>query len=274
MNLWHSEKLLPKKLNERVALNHLVSQHSLKFRGVLKKLTKVSRFKHFPKLSLVGVLVFYFMGYQPTLAIPPFKQSIARAEFVQQQEIELGKFPHPFILPHPGYLSTRYFSWHPGIDIATGLGMPIHPVTPGKVTEASFGFWGLGHFVVIEHELGFKSIYGHMGRIFVKVGDKVTSSSILGEVGMTGHTSGPHTHLEMMKNGEYFDPQTILPSLSDWPKQYSVVKTVGQNFEPKPTVTSAPLKVGFVTLEKAGEEKPKEDTKKLPLLQLSQLGQS
>lgn len=163
-------------------------------------------------------MLFYFSGYQPTLAIPPLKQSIVKAEFSQEQIIQNSSFKDPFILPHPGYLSSSFSTWHPGIDIAIGLGMPIHPINSGKVVEVNFGYFGLGHFVVVEHEQGIKSIYGHMGRIFVKKNDLVTQNSILGEVGMTGHTSGPHTHLETTKNGEYFDPQLILPLLSKWPK--------------------------------------------------------
>lgn len=162
-------------------------------------------------------MLFYFSGYQPTLTIPPIKQSIAHAEFSQEQTIQTSSFKNPFTLPHPGYKTTSFSSGHPGIDIATGLGMPVHPINSGKVIEVSFGFFGLGHYVVVEHEQGIKSTYGHMGRIFVKKDDIVTQSSILGEVGITGHTSGPHTHLETTKNREYFDPQLILPEISKLP---------------------------------------------------------
>ena len=159
-------------------------------------------------------LLFYFSGYQPTLAIPPIKQTFARAEFSQEQIIQTSSFKDPFILPHPGYISTGYSKRHPGLDIATGLGMPIHPINSGKVVAIDYGmFFGLGHSVVVEHEQGIRSTYGHMGRIFVKKNDLVTQNSILGEVGLTGQTSGPHTHLEVTKNGQYTDPQLILPKL-------------------------------------------------------------
>lgn len=206
---------LPKKPGEGVALNRFVSQHQLFRLGVIKKQTIL---KFIPKISLVGALLFYLSGYQPVLAIPPLRQSLAYAQFSQQQEVKAEGLVYPFLLPHPGYISTHFSTFHPGTDIATGLGMPIHPVSPGKIVEASMGFFGLGHFVVVEHEQNFKSIYGHMGRIFVKVGDKVTSSSTLGEVGLTGHTSGPHTHLEITKNGSYIDPETLLPKLPNWPQ--------------------------------------------------------
>ncbi len=205
------KKLLPKKINEGVALTHLFLKKSFKFRG-FKKLAILYRFK-FSKAFLGGSLVLYFLGYQPTLAIPPIKQNIARAEFSQSESIAVTRLSAPFNLPHPGYLTTYYSAWHPGIDIAIGFGMPVKPIASGKVIETNYGFWGLGHSVTVEHEQGFKSTYGHMGRIFVKVGDTVLSSSTLGEVGMTGHTSGPHTHLEITKDNHYIDPLTILPEI-------------------------------------------------------------
>ncbi|OGE70753.1 hypothetical protein A2617_01565 [Candidatus Daviesbacteria bacterium RIFOXYD1_FULL_41_10] len=211
------QKLLPKKSGKRVALTCLLLKKSFKFRG-LKKLPIIFRFK-FSKALLGSFLALYLLGYQPTLAIPPIKQNLARAEqFSQTQDIQTTKLEFPFALPHPGYLTTSYSSWHPGVDIAAGLGMPIKPIAPGKVIETSYGFWGLGHFVVIEHEQSFRSTYGHMGRIFVKAGDTVSAFSTLGEVGMTGRTSGPHTHLEITKNDKYVDPKTILPEIPNWSK--------------------------------------------------------
>jgi murein DD-endopeptidase MepM/ murein hydrolase activator NlpD len=210
MFLKQCRNLLPKKLLDGVALKTAVSQHQLfKVRG-LKKLSKI-------KLPLGVFLLLYLLGYQPTLALPPIKQAVVKAEFSQEQSVGAAKLSEAFKLPHPGYLTTRFSSWHPGVDIATGLGMPIHPIGQGKVVEVTYGFWGLGYFVRVEHEQGFKSTYAHMGRIFVKAGDTVTSSSTLGEVGLTGHTSGPHTHLEITKDGQYINPQNILPEIPLYP---------------------------------------------------------
>lgn len=155
------------------------------------------------------------MGYYPAFQIPPIARSTAKAtESEQTGEVIAKSFSKPLVLPHPGYLSTRFSSWHPGIDIAAGLGMPIHPVTSGKVSLVSRDFFGLGNYVEVTHQNNFKSKYAHMGRIFVKTGEKVTSENILGEVGLTGYTSGPHTHLEITLNNKYIDPQTLLPEIS------------------------------------------------------------
>lgn len=150
--------------------------------------------------------------------MPPIKQSVARG-FTQEQkgEIIAASFSQPLVLPHPGFLTTRFSSYHPGVDIAAGLGMPIHPITEGEVSEVGRDFFGLGNFVIVSHQNGFKSKYAHMGKIYVKIGDKITSENTLGEVGLTGRTSGPHTHLEITKDGNYIDPQTILPEIPNMP---------------------------------------------------------
>ncbi len=179
--------------------------------------TKPSKILKFPRFIVGFYLLMYFLGYQPTFGIPPIKKSEVYAEFSQEQSINSNSISTPFNLPHPGYVSTHFSVWHPGVDIATGLGMPVKPIAPGKVVEVTFGFIGLGHYVVVEHDGGYRSTYGHMGQVFVKVDDLVTESSILGQVGLTGRTTGPHTHLEVTKDGKSVDPLTLLPKIDDFP---------------------------------------------------------
>ncbi len=169
---------------------------------------------------LVVLIFFSFLGYYPTFGIPPVKESTVEAQSPQEQRSEIisSSFSKPLILPHPGYLSTRFSSYHPGIDVAAGLGMPIHPIIDGVVETVGHDIFGLGNYVIISHEKGFTSTYGHMGRIFAKTGTKVSSENILGEVGLTGHTSGPHTHLEITLNGVLIDPQKLLPEIPDMPR--------------------------------------------------------
>lgn len=198
--------LLPRVIFNRVAL--------------IWKLLKIkSRFpRWFKRLAIISLVLFTLAGYYPTFSIPPVKRSqVFAAAQEQKGEIIAQSFSKPLILPHLGYLSTKFSSWHPGIDIAIGLGMPIHSITDGQVTEVGRDFWGLGNYVVVTHENGFTSKYSHMGKIYVKVKDKITSENILGEVGLTGNTSGPHTHLEITHNGNFVDPESLLPELPNLP---------------------------------------------------------
>lgn len=217
MSFEYFRKLLPKKLNEGLGLNHLISQHQLlKFKRGLKKLTIFSKLSISSKLVLITLIALYFTGYQPILALPPIQKSVALAQFAQDQKIEPGTLSEPFSLPHPGYITTTYSAWHPGVDIAIGLGMPIHPILKGKVTAINYGFFGYGNQVTVEHEQGYKSTYSHMGKIYAKAGDTVTKTSILGQVGLTGRTTGPHTHLEIYKDNKYINPANILPTIPDF----------------------------------------------------------
>ena len=201
-----NKNLLSRIVSERDALTSKLSKIKLRF------------LNRFTKLVIILFFSFSLLGYYPTFSIPPVKQSLVKATSSEQKgEIIAENFSKPLVLPHPGYLSTRFSTRHPGIDIATGLGMPIHPITEGEIIEVGRDFWGLGNFVEVSHQNGFRSKYAHMGRVFVRVGDKVTEENILGEVGLTGYTSGPHTHLEITRDGKFIDPQALLPEIPDMP---------------------------------------------------------
>lgn len=182
------------------------------YAAVLKKSSKIT------KLALFPLLLVFLSGYYPVLTFPPTIKSATIYAQEQKQEIIAQSFPQPVILPHSGYLSTKFSRWHPGIDIASGLGIPVHPITLGVVEETGLDFWGLGNYIIVSHHNGFKSKYAHLGKIYVKKGQQVLSENTLGEVGLTGSTSGPHTHLEITKDGQFIDPLTILPEVPDMPK--------------------------------------------------------
>lgn len=200
------QNFLPKAFFERVALNQKSLKMSLKFPSWFRRLTAISLF------------IFALSGYYPDFSISPVLISDAKAQGLEQRgEILASSFSEALSLPHPGYLSTRFSSYHPGIDIAAGLGMPINPIIKGVVEKTGRDFFGLGNYVLVAHEKGFKSIYAHMGKIFVRAEQEVSSETTLGEVGLTGRTSGPHTHLEITQDGKYIDPLLMLPQIPNMP---------------------------------------------------------
>ena len=214
------KSLLPRKVNEGVSLNRKSSKIKPRVSFFAQvRLKKVLRLKKLvSRVTFLILVILFLLGYYPTFSYPPIRQSVVRAQQEQSGEVIAASFPSPVILPHPGYLSTKFSNWHPGIDIAADLSTLIHPITSGKVLEVGTSFWGLGNFVVISHDNGFESKYAHMGRVFVKKDQIVSSEDILGEVGMSGNTSGPHTHLEITLNGKYINPQTILPEIPVMPR--------------------------------------------------------
>lgn len=203
-------------------------------------------FGRFTAKIVLGVFaLFYLASYQPSISLPSFKPTIVFAQEPQQtQTITPAQSAIQFQLPHPGYLTTSFSNYHPGIDIATGLGMPIRPLTKGIVTEAGYNFWGLGLMVEVEHTGGFKSLYAHMGKIYVEKGKEVDVGDLLGEVGLTGHTTGPHTHLELSKDGQKIDPRPLLPELRNFPKDedFKVYSSTTPSIVEIPASASAALK--------------------------------
>lgn len=103
--------------------------------------------------------------------------------------------------------------WHPGLDIGVPIGTPIRSIGAGVVIEAddTGASYGYGHYVKIDHGNGLHSLYAHMSTVNARVGDRVLAGSLLGHVGMTGVTTGPHLHLEVRQDGAVVDPLKYLP---------------------------------------------------------------
>lgn len=110
------------------------------------------------------------------------------------------------------YYSTRFFgaydldanefsAIHPGIDLKLAEDTPIGAVAGGRVRDVRQNERSLGLYVIVEHRAPdgetYYSIYGHLGHASVRAGDDVTAGQMIGTVGMTGNTTGPHLHLQI-----------------------------------------------------------------------------
>jgi murein DD-endopeptidase MepM/ murein hydrolase activator NlpD len=102
---------------------------------------------------------------------------------------------------------------HWGIDIHGKLGDPIFAIEAGVVVYAGWNDWGYGNMVIIDHGDGWQSLYGHMSALNVSCGDYITHpGQVIGYVGSTGRSSGPHIHFEMSLNGSRQNPHKWLPA--------------------------------------------------------------
>lgn len=97
---------------------------------------------------------------------------------------------------------------HHGIDFAAPMGTPVRAVGDGTV---EFAGWqnGYGNIVILKHRSDQETVYAHLSRIDVKVGQSIGQSQVVGAVGMTGWATGPHLHFEFRVNGDYADPSTV-----------------------------------------------------------------
>ncbi len=114
--------------------------------------------------------------------------------------------------------SFSYRRWHPilhryrphhGTDFGASFGTPLYAVNSGVVSYAGW-MRGYGRVVKIRHKGGYESLYAHQSRIRVKLGQRVKKGQIIGYVGSSGRSTGPHLHFGLMKNGRWIDPMTVL----------------------------------------------------------------
>jgi murein DD-endopeptidase MepM/ murein hydrolase activator NlpD len=103
----------------------------------------------------------------------------------------------------PVYKTVKF---HAGLDFAAPLGTPIYATADGVVRVAGNLGNGYGNHVVINHGYGYETLYGHMYRVASKIGQHVKRGEVIGYVGSTGKSTGPHCHYEVHKNGRPLDP--------------------------------------------------------------------
>jgi murein DD-endopeptidase MepM/ murein hydrolase activator NlpD len=126
----------------------------------------------------------------------------------------------PSLVPVEGVKLTSDFGmrWHPvlggrrqhkGVDLAAPTGTPVHATADGVVERADW-FSGYGLFVALEHGGDIETRYGHMSRLNVAAGQQVRKGDVIGYVGTTGRSTGPHLHYEVRIAGEAVNPMPYL----------------------------------------------------------------
>lgn len=170
-------------------------------------------------------------------AISKIDDEVARVIAEAKQDIENGTSTTftggDFVWPVSGYvtITTRFGqiynlvdpagSAHTGADIAGAsiMGKPIYAIEAGKVTTATYSNYGYGNYVIINHgrctsdNNNYISLYGHCSSLTVEPGDMVEKGQIIGYVGSTGNSTGPHLHLELRINGVLTDPLAQYPAI-------------------------------------------------------------
>ncbi len=140
----------------------------------------------------------------------------AHLDWVTRQEINGDLFKKP--IRARWYLSSAFGwrkspftgvrSYHGGVDMACSQGTKIYSAMEGKVTATGFNNT-YGNYVIVTHHSGYKTLYGHMSAIAAVKGQYVTQSSVIGYVGSTGLSTGPHLHFTVFKNGKQINPQNL-----------------------------------------------------------------
>ena len=140
-----------------------------------------------------------------------------RAGTATLTSLRRGPSHSPLALAWPvaGELSSgfgpRGARFHAGADLAAAHGTPVLASASGRVVYADWRAGGWGMLVTVSHGRGVRTMYAHLARISVRVGDRVAAGTTIGLVGSTGRSSGPHLHFEVRLRGAAVDPLTGLP---------------------------------------------------------------
>lgn len=107
------------------------------------------------------------------------------------------------------YYGSRHGSFHTGLDIGGDVGEPYTAAASGTIVAAGWG-GGYGNMILIDHGNGVMTRYAHSSRLLVSVGQSVSRGQTIGLVGITGNTTGPHLHFEVILNGDTVNPLSYL----------------------------------------------------------------
>jgi murein DD-endopeptidase MepM/ murein hydrolase activator NlpD len=125
----------------------------------------------------------------------------------------------PSIWPAKGWLTARFggrsdpftgeTAFHQGLDISASKGQPVYATADGKVDAAAFE-GEYGNLIVVRHDFGITTRYGHLSGFNVKAGQSVRRGDVIGYVGSTGRSTGAHLHYEILVNGKLLNPMQLL----------------------------------------------------------------
>lgn len=148
-----------------------------------------------------------------TLIIPDGEIPEAKPVFSSPRTIaDVGVSPGDgqFIWPTQGRITSRPASYHMAVDIANNALPGIAAADGGKVVLVERQRYGYGHHVIIDHGNGYQTLYGHMSEIYVSAGQNIGKGGVIGKMGSTGRSTGPHLHFEVRKNGVLLNPLGFL----------------------------------------------------------------
>ncbi len=156
-----------------------------------------------------------YASYWDTINLFPYS-SVPLAQFPEAMAIDLVDSLKAYHYPYKGTIKSygkfgpRKGRPHRGIDLTLTTGDPIYATFNGKVRISKYNSGGYGNLVVIRHDNGLETFYGHLSKRLVTAGQWVEAGQIIGLGGSTGRSTGPHLHYETRYYGQTFDPERLI----------------------------------------------------------------
>ena len=170
------------------------------------------------EIPLDKVLTFYKISNKDNISVGD-EIFLPDAKYTLEERID--RFGQMFSLPtkvtrvsslfgyrvHP---ITKVRTKHMGVDIPGDLNTPVYASRKGKVIFAGYS-GGYGNLVIVRHDKGYTTYYGHLNKITTKAGANVGQGTMIGRMGSTGNSTGSHLHFEVRRNGEALNPVDFIP---------------------------------------------------------------
>ncbi|MDM8160945.1 M23/M56 family metallopeptidase [Labilibaculum sp. K2S] len=188
------------------------SSLTLKRIKMIKKIN-TSQLAHLKIILVIPVLLISLLSFSFSESAPQFLEgNFDKFYPVEQLSFPLKQGEKIFISSGYGeriHPITKKKTFHNGMDVAAPKGTPVLSVSDGIVSKVNNQFVqgkGYGRFVIIDHQNGFSSLYSQMDSYSVKEGQKVSKGDLVGTIGTSGLTTGPHLHFELKKDGKLVNP--------------------------------------------------------------------
>jgi murein DD-endopeptidase MepM/ murein hydrolase activator NlpD len=159
--------------------------------------------------------------YPPNALYPPYDLEAGQGLVVPYGRKDGLALPKPSLAagsalawPLVGGITQGFGSAHPALDIGAPYGSTVYAADDGAITYAAWAQTGYGYTLIIDHGDGRQTWYNHLKGTLLEAGNFVTRGTPIGQVGSTGHSSGPHLHFELRLNGEQVNPIDYLPGVT------------------------------------------------------------
>lgn len=153
--------------------------------------SEISAYNNVPKGSSLAV--------GSVIIVPDGEVSVSSPSFVGLSSSGLKEYAGYYLRPIVGGKRTQGYHGYNGVDLAAPIGTPILAAADGEVIIARAGGWngGYGNYIVIRHANGTQTLYAHNSRNNVSVGDSIKQGNVIGLIGTSGKSTGPHVHFEI-----------------------------------------------------------------------------
>jgi murein DD-endopeptidase MepM/ murein hydrolase activator NlpD len=203
--LANARKILGQKLNHfsQQAFAKGVKPTSRFFRRVFEG-AKIRQF-----VGMLLIVAVFFIAVTPG-SIAAFQTRTDTSQTKIEVNVEIVRTEHSVRLPIDSYRITQgYHFFHPALDFAAAKGAPVYTIMEGTVEEAKYGRFGYGNVVTVNHGNGLKTLYAHLSKIAVKEGEVLGRNAIVGLIGSTGWSTGPHLHFQLWENDKLINPKAF-----------------------------------------------------------------